>query len=142
MPQFGLDLAEVIMHQGIVGIALYHLLKRFERLFIFLPLDVVDEAEDVVGAQVIRIFSQGALEGYSGAVVLAETVVGNADIGMGIGVVGGQFDGALESLASPGVIVLIHINHALVVVPARLQLLCRRGLILFLGRCAGREEPN
>ena len=103
----------------------------------FFALGIVDQTEGVVGVQQLAVDGQGVLQGGRGAVVFSEGVISDAKIGVGPGVIRSQSQGLGEFLPASGVVVLIHVDYALVVVPARARgeghFLLRRALF---ARCA------
>ncbi len=126
---------------GVVQVCGGDFLQGLERFLVLLALSVVDQAERVIGVQQLGGNGNGVLQGGGGAVVFAEGIIGNAEIGIGTGVFRGYRQGPFEFLASAGVVVLVHVDHALVVVPTCPRGQCRLFLRRFLfASCAEEGE--
>ena len=117
--------AEVVMHQRIVVVRGDHRLEGGQGGIVLLALGVEDQPAGVVGVQQTGVAVQGFVEGDQGGVVLAQAEKGDPEVGPGQGVRGVGRGRGVELLAAPHVVVLVHVDDPLVVVPARLQALGR-----------------
>ena len=115
--------AEVVVHEGIVVVGCGNRLEGRQGGLVLLALGVEDQPARVVGVQQTGVAGQGFVQGHQGGVVLAQAEQGDPEVGACQRVRGIRRRGGVELLAAAHVVVLVHVDDALVVVPARLQAL-------------------
>ena len=118
LAEFGSDLSRVIEQVWIVGIGAGDRFQRLQGPFVILTLGIENQPQGVVGLEQGGIVLEGGLEGDGGTVVFTQTVVGDAQVGVADGIMWDQTDSSFEFRLRPRVVVLIHIDDPLVVVPA------------------------
>ena len=104
-------------------------------------LRIKNKSERIVGLEQGVVVSYRSLQGCCCTVVLTQAVERNSKISMGDGIRGKEGNGFLKFVATTRVVVLVHVDDALIVVPTRSRGdLCFRYCGLVFRRSAGGTE--